>query len=54
MKKNCAEIGFEKYMVDLRWVVKIVYANDSRHALVDTSSSMVSYRQERSAGKENV
>ena len=54
MKKNCPEIRFEKHMVDLRWVVKIVYANDSRHALVDTSSSMVSYRQEGSAGKEAV
>ncbi len=54
MKKNCAEIRFEKYMVDLRWIVKIVYANDGHHALVDTSPSMVSYRQEGSAGKEAV
>ena len=54
MKKNCPEIRFEKHMVDLRWVVKNVHANDGRQALVDTSPSMVSYRQERSAGKEAV
>ena len=54
MKKNCAEIRCEKNMVDLRWIVKNVYANDGRQPLVDTSPSMVSYRQEGSAGKEAV
>lgn len=54
MKKNCAEIRFEKNMVDLRWIVKIACANDGCQVLVNTSPSMVSYRQEGSAGKEAV
>ena len=54
MKKNCPEIRFEKHMVDLWWIVKIACANDGCQVLVNKNPSMVSYRQERSAGKKAV
>ena len=54
MKKNCAEIRLKKNTLALRWIVKIACANDGCQVLVNTSPSMVSYRQEGSAGKEAV
>ena len=54
MKKNCAETRLEKNMLALRWIVKIACANDGCQVLVNTSPSVVSYRQEGSAGKEAV
>ena len=54
MKKNCVETKLEKNTLALRWIVKIACANDGCQVLVNTSPSMVSYRQEGSAGKEAV
>lgn len=54
MKKNCAETRLKKNTLALRWIVKIACANDGCQVLVNTSPSMVSYRQEGSAGKKAV
>lgn len=54
MKKNCVETRLEKNTLALRWIVKIACANDGCQVLVNKNPSMVSYRQERSAGKKVV